>query len=102
MVNLHPGEKCGAHVEAEELVIIGDVLNAVATQVENPGESVGAVALIIDPVIPIGKRLGAGLVVDDPRPGVFPGGLVKMSVNDERSRHVSSFTYGRSVVKGRF
>ena len=90
MVDLHPGKQGGTEIEVEELVIVGDALDAAASQVEDPGEGVGPVALVINPFVPVGERLGAGLVVNDPRPGVFPGGLVKMSMDDQGSRHDSS------------
>lgn len=74
VVFLHPGKERGAEIEADGLVIVDDSLDPAALQVEYPGECVGAVTLVINAVVPIGERLGAGLVVNDTRPGVFPGG----------------------------
>src|ERR1700677_390351 len=89
MINRHPGQKRGADVKADVSVIVNDVFNEAAFNIKNPGESVGTVAFVINPVIPIGKGLGAGLVIITAGPGIFPWWLIKMSMNNQCGRHKS-------------
>ncbi len=90
MVFFHPRKEGRPEIETDGFIIVENAFDAPTLEVKHPGESVGAVAFVIDAVVPIGKRLGAGLVVNDAGPGVFPGGLVEMSMNDESGSHKTS------------
>src|SRR5665213_1908323 len=89
MINLHPGQQSGPDIETDKFVIVNNVFDEAAINIKNSGESVGAVAFVINAVIPNRKGLGAGLVINNASPGIFPGRLIKMSVNDECGRHTS-------------
>ncbi len=45
---------------------------------------VGAVAVIVDALVPVAVRSGAGLIGDSPQHGIFTRWLVKMTVDTER------------------
>ncbi len=101
MVFFHPGKECRAEIKAEGLVTIDNAFDSVRLGVEYPGEGVRPVAFVVNPVVPIGKGFGVGLVVDNSRPGVFPGWLVEMSVDNESGWHFSSKTPLFSTVPAR-
>ncbi|MBI4642731.1 MAG: hypothetical protein HY743_03120 [Deltaproteobacteria bacterium] len=64
------------------LIIVDNVKNT-ALVVEDAGATVGGIAFDVDAGIPIVVRMGAGLHFYLLNPGVFPGRLIEMAVNDD-------------------
>ena len=79
-----PTDQGGAEIEADMFVVVDNVQDAVLAVI-NPGRGVGAVTFGIDAGVPIVEGMGAGLHLDLLDPGVLPGGLIEMAVDD----HVS-------------
>ena len=80
-LGLQPAHEGGAEIEADMLVIIDDVQNA-ALVVENAGATVGRIAFGVDALVPIVVRMSAALHFDLLDPGVFPGRLIEMAMDD--------------------
>jgi hypothetical protein len=81
---LEPADEGGPKIEAQVLIIVDDIQNP-PLPVIDPGGAVGAVAFGGDPGVPVVVGGGAGLHFDLFDPGIFPGRLIKMAVDD----HVS-------------
>ena len=79
-----PTDQGGAEIEADMFVVVDNVQDAVLAVI-NPGRGVGTVTFGIDAGVPIVEGMGAGLHLDLLDPGVLPGGLIEMAVDD----HVS-------------
>ena len=62
---------------------------------------VGPVALGGDPLVPVVERRGAGLLGDDPRPGVLAGRLVEVPVEHRARCRSRRRAHRRHVVRGR-
>src|ERR1019366_3462076 len=76
----HPGEQRGADVEADPRIVVNDACNAVVRS-QDAGSSVGSVTLGGDALIPVMIRIGGFLELDGLEPGIFPGRLIKMTMN---------------------
>ena len=81
---LKPADEGGPEIKTEMLIIVDDIQDPPLAVVD-PGHAVGAIALGGDAGIPVVVRGGAGLHFDLFDPGIFPGRLIKMAVDD----HVS-------------
>ncbi len=86
-----PTDEGRAEIKAEMPVIVDDIQDPPLAVVD-AGRGVGAVALGGDAGIPVVVGSGAGLHFDLFDPGIFPGRLIKMAMDD----HVS---LGRNLCR---
>src|SRR5258708_1601989 len=84
---LHPGEKGWTKVEADVLVVIGDLFDP-APRVQNSRGGVGRVTLRSDALVPIVVGICRFLCLDRLQPWVLPRRLIKMSVNADVAVHL--------------
>ena len=61
--------------------VVTDPLDA-RVVVENPRKRVGAIALVVNALVPVVERLDLGLALDQARPRILAWRLVEMSVDD--------------------
>jgi hypothetical protein len=76
----HPREERGTKVETDPRVIIDDGQYP-AFAVEKAGRGVWSVTLYRNPLIPVVVGIGGVLKLNFFKPGIFPGGLIKMAMN---------------------
>ena len=81
---LQPGEERGAEVEVQPQIVVGQLQHA-AGGVVDAGAGIGEVAFPGYARVPVVERPGGRLGVYFAGPGVFPGGLVEMRVQREKS-----------------
>jgi hypothetical protein len=77
---LHPTHQRGANVEADVGEVIHDI-NHLALLIQNAGVGIGAIALMVNALIPVVKGRRTGLMFDRPKVRIFARRLIKMSVN---------------------
>jgi hypothetical protein len=92
---LQPGEQRGAEIETDAGVIVGN-LQDLPFAIGDPGIGVWPIAFEGNPLVPIVKRIGALLGLNDFKPRILPRGLVEMAVNGNIS--VFDFGQGQSVI----
>ena len=78
-----PLEQRRAEVEADPLVAVDDAGDPPPAP-RNPGRAHGAVALLLDPFVPVVKRRGRELRLHFVQPRILPRGLVEVAVDDDR------------------
>ncbi len=84
---LHPGEKRWTKVEADVLVVIGDLFDP-ASRVQNSRGGVRGVTLRGNALVPIVVRICRFLCLDCLEPGILARRLIKMSVNADVAVHL--------------
>src|ERR1043166_2988844 len=77
-----PREKRRPEVEASRGVRVDDPLDP-SGAVADPGMGIRAIALAVDPLVPVMMRRGARLPVDAAGPRILAGRLIEMAVDDE-------------------
>src|SRR5262249_41319498 len=82
-VQLEPGEKRRPEIEAHPPVVARQLADSASADLP-PGRRVGRVAFGSDPRVPVSKRSGGGLRLDDPRPGVLARRLIEVTVDAEK------------------
>jgi hypothetical protein len=80
LLSLYPGEERGAEIETEIGIIVEDIED-LALAINDPRIPIGPVTFEGDPLIPVMKRMGALLPLNDFQPGVLSRRLIKMSMN---------------------
>ena len=83
---LQPGKECRTKIKTYMRVVIDDLLCA---PYNNPGRTIGFVALGINAFVPIVKRLRTWFRIDNSRPRILTRRLIKVSVNDKRCHVIS-------------
>jgi hypothetical protein len=78
-VFFHPGEECGAEVEAHFLIVIDDFEDS-SVGVEYAGGGVLGVTFGVNSFVPVVVWVGGVLDFDFFQPGIFSGRLVKVTV----------------------
>jgi hypothetical protein len=78
-VLFQPGQKCGAEVETDMLVIVDNIFKA-SLVIQYPGMGVGLVAFLRDSFIPVMKRMSRLLDFNFFQPGILTRWLVKVAV----------------------
>eukprot|EP00825_Cyclidium_porcatum_P010526 TRINITY_DN15392_c0_g1_i1.p2 TRINITY_DN15392_c0_g1~~TRINITY_DN15392_c0_g1_i1.p2 ORF type:complete len:175 (+),score=7.95 TRINITY_DN15392_c0_g1_i1:783-1307(+) len=86
---LHPGQECGAEVEADLCVVVRQFYD-VAFIVQDAGNGVRRVAFGQNPFIPVMVGISGILNFNGFEPRVFPWRLVKVAVNADVSLHQTS------------
>ena len=83
---LQPGKQCRAEVEADMSIVVRDLLD-VLVAVQNPGSAVRGIALRGDTLIPIVERIRRILQLNELKPCIFSGWLIKMAVDTDVPIH---------------
>jgi hypothetical protein len=80
VVFFHPGQQSGPKIEAYPCIIVDDI-DDILFFIEDPGRGVGGITLGRNTLIPVMIGISGILDLDLSEPGVFPGGLIKMTVD---------------------
>jgi hypothetical protein len=97
-VLFEPGEQRRPKVETQFLIVIDNIQDTTAAVI-NSGAAVGDITLCGNPGIPVMKGAGADLFFDLFDPGIFPGRLVKMAMDNHIAGGLA-FGGGRFVCQG--
>jgi len=82
LLSSEPGEEGGAGVPADPVQRVHHARDP-APRIQDPGAHHRPVALVVDPLVPVVPGSGGGLPGHPARPGVLPGRLVEVAVDDQ-------------------
>jgi len=83
-VAFHPAHQRWPNIKAERLKVV-DNLHYFALVVKNAGERIGAIALLVNALVPVVAGSSTGLALDSIEIRIFAGRLVEMPVH----RHIN-------------
>ncbi len=83
-VGCQPGEQGGTDIKVQIFEIIYNIQNAELV-VPNSGAGIGRITFPGNPGIPVGKGIGTLFQFNLFDPGIFPGGLIKMAMHDDKN-----------------